>query len=878
MALLTQTFNGAHTFYIDSQIANGARTVDISKINLYFKFKPDIALNPNEISDAGISMFIADTLYGVPRVTRESGIFRNQIARVPLRNVATSTDATLPTEFRFRRPITIETDKEYSFIFTYELFADYVAWTSVQGEILTGTTTVSPGASDQLIGRYFDFNGVFVAETDNDLDEYIKNWRPLSDTTLKFDVFIARYAHGGVPVSANGSIDSSNIILGRGPNANVVANSSGINFNVNFGSFEFVTFNENKSAKSLFVGGQDVFANTVYYPGGIENSRQYLELTVAQGNNVVTANSTYPNGAAFAWTDIFPAPSSLNKIVITDGTKHNVRTIDNIISNTVMSVNEDITFSNTTAKMMITPVGTVSSFNKDSPFGIEESFLMIANSSANSTVRFVNNVIEAVSVTAGGTGYSNDDIFYVKGFESVANKVEGGYLAVGNVVTNSTGGIDTIYLANLGCGFVNTSTIEAVVANSTSGNTSANTSAGSSATFSYTIGSTIKTPYGNNTFKECVVRNLDIGEFIPYSRIEVPPGTNYTLRLESTYYKVEDTSTYFGEAIYVNPTSADDRLQITMYSLNRTEGLAKTPVIPSKSNEFNIKYADTSDNDKISNTGSPSSESLKIVSDISSNSDFSTVRVTRPSVQFSKYVINNDATNEHTDTGNAYAKGLTNVIDFGRTAEDVRVYLTAYKPANTDLKVYARIYKNEDPEAFDDKNWTELELKEGVGLLSSSSDTLDYVELGYGFYQKPKDRLELDGVATLTSACNEVNGVGTDFSTDLSAGDLVFMYQPLFPNNHIVASVESVTNTTQIVIDTTTSNASILAEGMKIDKCTYPNQAFNNKQNDNIVRYYNSTMSHFDGYETIAIKIVFLSSSPNKIPRVDDIRFVGTSA
>ena len=116
------------------------------------------------------------------------------------------------------------------------------------------------------------------------------------------------------------------------------------------------------------------------------------------------------------------------------------------------------------------------------------------------------------------------------------------------------------------------------------------------------------------------------------------------------------------------------------------------------------------------------------------------------------------------------------------------------------------------------------------------------------------------------------------FSDDLTVGDVVYMYQPLFPENHIVVAVEAITDNTNFTMDTTTTNTSLLAEGMKIEKITYPKQAFNNIQNSNLVRYYNSTTSKFDGYESFAIKIVFLSDSPHRIPRVDDMKAVGVSA
>lgn len=874
MTLLTKTFNGAQVFYVDPATVNGDATCDISSIDLYFKYKPDADLNLANMPNAGVSIFIAETMFSTPRITRESGIFNGNFARLSLNEILTSSDATAPSTFRFGTPVTIETDKEYCFVIIFDLLSQFVLWQSVQGEILTGSTAISPGPSSQFIGKYYDFNSTFVADENTNLDEYLKNWRAKQDTSLKFDIKIARYAHSGVPVFSNNAIANDDIIRVN-PGSKFTSNSTGINFNVNFGSYEYISFNENTSIKSAFIGGMMCFQNTVPWPGGTGSQK----INIQRNRFRITANTLKPDGSNFQWSAIFPASNPENRIVLTDGTNYNVRKVLSIQSNTIATLDEPPTFANAAAEMLITAIGRVSSFNKNSPFGIEESFIMVGNSTANSTVRFVNNAIESLVISAPGTGYSNNDVLYISGYENVAGKVTGGYNAIANLVTNSSGGVISVAFSNLGCGFVNSSAILAQVANSTSNSDTGNTSAGSGLVLAYTTGATIKTEFGGSIFRDCVVRNLDIGEFIPFSDIQAPAGTQYSLKLETNYLKVPDNSLISGEAYYVNPNSSDSQLTIVLYDVNTTEALNYTPVTPSHSNEFNILYQNGDPNDKLSSNGaSRDSETLRIVSDITSNSDFSTVRLSRPSIQFSKYIINNDATNEHTDSGNAYAKGITLPIDFNRTAEDFRLFATVYKPANTDILMYARIYKNEDPDAFDDKNWTLLELKNGKGLQSSSADPLNYVELEYGFYQVPPDRTRITGSIAITTGSNVVTGSGTNFTSALSVGDLVYLYQPLFRENHFVAAVTAVTNTTSFVMDTNTSNTSLLAEGMKIEKITYPEQAFNNALNNNLVRYYNSTKSKFDGYETLALKAVLLSDSPHRIPRIDDWKGTGVSA
>ena len=80
-----------------------------------------------------------------------------------------------------------------------------------------------------------------------------------------------------------------------------------------------------------------------------------------------------------------------------------------------------------------------------------------------------------------------------------------------------------------------------------------------------------------------------------------------------------------------------------------------------------------------------------------------------------------------------------------------------------------------------------------------------------------------------------------------------------------------------LTINTTVTNNEFLGQTLNVDKIEYKHQVFNNIMNDNVARYYNSSMIEFDGYNTLQIKTVLLSSHPNRIPRVDDIRLAGTT-
>jgi len=107
------------------------------------------------------------------------------------------------------------------------------------------------------------------------------------------------------------------------------------------------------------------------------------------------------------------------------------------------------------------------------------------------------------------------------------------------------------------------------------------------------------------------------------------------------------------------------------------------------------------------------------------------VSLKKKSMLFIENLINNDATNEHTRYGNALTKYVSKriVLADGQEAEDLKVLITAYRPASTNIKVYAKFLNNQDPEQFDDKVWTELQYDNGGELVySSPSSTDNYIE------------------------------------------------------------------------------------------------------------------------------------------------------
>lgn len=233
--------------------------------------------------------------------------------------------------------------------------------------------------------------------------------------------------------------------------------------------------------------------------------------------------------------------------------------------------------------------------------------------------------------------------------------------------------------------------------------------------------------------------------------------------------------------------------------------------------------------------------------------------------------------------GIALSKHIGAKVQFSndKFAEDVRMFMVAYRPKGTEIRVYARVHNSKDPEAFDDKAWTPLEYTQNANRFSSTDDETDFVEFELGLPQYSESSYTLPGTFTtvLGSASIVAANSGYSNTTNLIANnDLIKIYNPLFPlTNYQVAAVKQA-NATHIIIGGVIETNNIVGTGYKIDKLKYKNVAFNNINNTNISRYYNSTLAEFDAFDSMQVKIVMLADNTYKVPRIDQIQVLGVSA
>ena len=137
------------------------------------------------------------------------------------------------------------------------------------------------------------------------------------------------------------------------------------------------------------------------------------------------------------------------------------------------------------------------------------------------------------------------------------------------------------------------------------------------------------------------------------------------------------------------------------------------------------------------------------------------VDVSRSNAIVIENVINNSTTDEHKEVGSASMRYITKPVELadGNDAEDMKVFLTAYKPSTTGIAVYARIHNPEDGEPLTDKDYTPLTQITASNLFSDSVDTTDFKEFEFGFAANTDGQNFLGSAnshARLNSSNNEV--------------------------------------------------------------------------------------------------------------------------
>lgn len=352
------------------------------------------------------------------------------------------------------------------------------------------------------------------------------------------------------------------------------------------------------------------------------------------------------------------------------------------------------------------------------------------------------------------------------------------------------------------------------------------------------------------------IKNMSLGGYRPSFNIQVPAGT-------STKYSVNFANSSYGKDI-------NNNIEVS-----------------NKSSNFVLNYPATlaSRSNEVQNSGNlfANSKSMNSTLTFSSDNPFASPYVTETNLDFvtSEFSINNSSANEVYANGAALTRYISKVVTLeeDQVAEDLIVYLTAFKPSSTDIEVYARLLSEEDNEFITDKNWTKLELDipSGSSVNSIDSNPRDLVELKYVIPSFNEGTKVTAGTFATALATNVITSSFSTVNTSIAVGDLVRVYNPTFPDTYFVDVVVD-SNTSTFTVSQAIANSDVVGTGLSVDVVNDKSSAFLNNQNYNVVRYFSKNSAKYDGYKAFAVKIVLLAESYHLVPRVSEYRAIAVSA
>ena len=131
----------------------------------------------------------------------------------------------------------------------------------------------------------------------------------------------------------------------------------------------------------------------------------------------------------------------------------------------------------------------------------------------------------------------------------------------------------------------------------------------------------------------------------------------------------------------------------------------------------------------VTGTGIPSNTTIVSITD-STNFVMSNAATASGTVTLSFHANLSVASELGINGGNAKTRYISRrvTLEDGFDAQDLKVFLNAYKPKDTDIKVYYRVHNAEDPESFEDKSYVLFTQETDANLISANeSDIKEYV-------------------------------------------------------------------------------------------------------------------------------------------------------
>lgn len=812
----------AQTFYINEP-ENGVAGVYLTGVDLFFKSKSPTF---------GVTIQIRQTENGSPT----KYVMPFGIAKCSADKVKVSDDASLRTQFKFSAPVFLQSATSYALVIIPDGGnPDYQIWTGEIGG--TDVTTNSPIKTNNDTGTLFlssnDIQFTSVASEDIKFVLYIADFLNTTGTA----VFNSRDSDYLLIKDQIGSFATKEYVVV----SNNAYNLAKLTYTSNTGAFTVgeTVYQSNGSANvatgilySMGTGAMKItnsngaWSNSYQVRGATSSSNATITVIVA---NVVTSNAS--NTITVPYTDLFSA----NQMIYIGASNRSYMmpsSIDNVVDGTTLQLTTDARFTDTNALLgRVLGDGALHAKIEASDNNINPNRIQVtlAAVTSNSTLNFSN--------------------------------------STGKFLIGATSGTSANVISAVDMSF---NTIVPQFAQSAPGDTNIGW------TFTGVENNTSRTPDSNET----IVTNFIEKELYDKPRVLMSRSNEYS-NLPSG--RRGDYTTQ----VYAYLSSANNKISpVIDYAKTNITVLGNATVPEGRLNGYRITFADTHPfavGDTVMQQNSVSSyvigtanvytvsDNQIIIGDVTGyftplNGTVLLSTNTSTNAAITDVSVFNEKLNNNLKYASRYiSKGV--ILAEGQDAEDIRCYLTAYRPATTDLLVYARIQNKEDPDNFQQKTWTRLNQLTSPALLSSGANVNDFIELEYGFPHST----ELFNQAT---SCNTSSANVTMSSTaDLNAGDFVYIADTT-SSKFTVTKVRRVVNSSVVIMnDLLPFVASNAAIGV-IPNLESAAGAFVYTENNNIVRYVSGSNIVYDSYKSFAIKIVPVSDSTAVVPRVKDMRAI----
>lgn len=313
---MSDSFNFAQSFFIDSAAVDGAAAVLLTSVELYFQSKPVQGKTSSNIAKPGLSVYVCPMENEQPAVNK---VITGSRSRKEYDEVSTSINGTVATKCTFKKPILVSTGASYAVLIKFDgNDTGYNLWWGVSGEPHADTTkqaTINSGYSDGNLytitnGSVLTKNGSADLKFKVNIAKFTSLSETFSFTELNYELF-KYYANAVTGTVKTGEYAYKNTANAAGT-INVNSNSYiisgvGTSFNSSFAAGDYIVFSDGTTGNtnirivnsvtnstSLILDELPHFTNTgvAYYKtavGQVYLSDPRTDTLILQGSN---ANNT----------------------------------------------------------------------------------------------------------------------------------------------------------------------------------------------------------------------------------------------------------------------------------------------------------------------------------------------------------------------------------------------------------------------------------------------------------------------------------------------------------------------------------------------------------------------------------------------------------